>query len=61
MRRIISGITGVASMLLVLFGLIISMCDMADYSKQAMMMLIGAGIMLMGVGFGYISMEVRNG
>ena len=60
-RRLISGITGLTSMLFIMFGLIVSMCDTADYSKQATTMLVGAGIMLIGVGIGYISMEVQNG
>lgn len=61
MRKAISGITGLVSMLLVLLGLIISMCDTPELDKQLMLMFAGAGIMLIGTAFGFISMEVRSG
>lgn len=61
MRKVISGITGLMCMLLVLFGLIICMCETADLDKQLTMMFMGAGIMLVGAVFGFISKEVSNG
>ena len=61
MRKAISGITGLMCMLLVLFGLIICMCETPDWDKQLSMMLTGAGIMVVGVVFGFISKEVSNG
>ena len=61
MRKVISGITGLACMFLVLFGLIICMCDTADAGKQLTMLFIGFGIMVVGAVFGFISKEVCNG
>lgn len=61
MRKVISGITSLMSMLLILFGIVISMCDTADASKQASVMLMGAIIMMVGAGFGFISMGVQDG
>jgi hypothetical protein len=60
MRKVISGITGLTSMLLIMSGLIVCMCDTADLNRQAKMMLMGAGIMLVGALFGFISMGVQN-
>ena len=60
MRKVISGIAGLTSMLLVLFGLVICMCDTADVDKQLSMMLMGFGIMAVGAVFGFISKEVGN-
>ena len=60
MRKIISGITGLTSMLLVMFGFVTCMCDTVDISKQLTTMLMGVTIILVGVGFGFISKEVSD-
>lgn len=61
MMKAIKGITGVTSFLLVLAGLIVSMYETPDLDKQAMVVLMGATIMLIGAGFGFVSMGVSNG
>ena len=60
MRKVVSGLTGLISFLLVFAGLIIGMCDTADLDKQLPVMLMGAGIMAVGTVFGFISKEVGN-
>lgn len=60
MRKVISTITALTSMFLVVFGFITCMCETADFSKQLTTMLMGVTIILVGVGFGFISKEVSN-
>ena len=60
MRKVVSGLAGLTSFLLVFAGLIICMCDTADLDKQLSVMLMGAGIMAVGAVFGFISKEVGN-
>ena len=60
MRRVISSITGLTCMFLVVFGFITCMCETEDFSKQLTTILMGVTIILVGVGFGFISKEVSN-
>lgn len=60
MRKVISSIAGLTSMFLVLFGLIICMCEAEDLDKQLTVMLMGTGIMAVGAVFGFIAKEVSN-
>lgn len=60
MRRVISGIAGLTSMLLVLSGLIICMCDTTDLDKQLSTMLMGAGIMVVGAVIGILAKGVSR-
>ena len=60
MRKVVSGLAGLTSFLLVFAGLIICMCDTADLDKQLSVMLMGAGIMAVGALFGFIAKEVSN-
>ena len=61
MRKVISGIAGLTSMLLVLFGLVICMCETVDLDKQLTMMLMGAGIMAVGAVIGLLGKGVEEG
>lgn len=60
MRKVISGITGLTSFLLVFAGLIICMCDTADLDKQLSTMLMGAGIMVVGAVIGILAKGVSR-
>lgn len=55
------GLERVVSFLLVLFGLIISMCETPELDKQVMTMFIGAGMMFTGAVLGFNATEVRDG
>ena len=59
-RRVISYIAELASLLIVMFGFIVCMCDTADAGKQLTMMFMGLSIMAVGAVFGFISKEVGN-
>lgn len=61
MRNVISGITGLASMLLCFFGLIICSCDAPDWERQVTIMMMGISLLVVGALFGVISAEVANG
>jgi len=61
MKKAISGIAELTGVILVVIGLIVCMCDTTDVGKQLLTMLCGAGIMVVGVGFGIISVGVRDG
>lgn len=54
MRKAIKGIAELSSVLLVLFGLIVCMCETVDLDKQLMMVFIGAGIMSIGAVIGLL-------
>ena len=60
MRRVISSITGITSMLLVMFGFITCMCETTDLDKQ--LQTIGMGIVIMAIGatLGFIAKEVSE-
>lgn len=60
MRKIISEIAMLAGVLLVLFGLVVCMCETPDLDKQLTTLLMGVSIMLVGAGFGFISKEVAE-
>jgi preprotein translocase subunit Sss1 len=61
MRKVISGIAGLMCMLLVLFGLIICMCETPDLDKQLTTMLTGVGIMAVGAVIGFLGKGVEEG
>lgn len=52
MRKAIKGLAGPTSFLLVLAGLIVCMCDTADFEKQLMTLCAGAGMIIVGAVLG---------
>jgi len=58
MRKAIKGLAGLTSFLLVLAGLIICMCDTADWDKQLMLLCTGTGMVIIGAVFGFVAKGV---
>lgn len=52
MKKAIKGLAGLTSFLLVLAGLIICMCDTADWDKQLIALCVGAGMVIIGAVLG---------
>lgn len=60
MRKVIKGLAGLTSFLLVLAGLVVCMCDTADLDKQLMTLCTGTGIMVVGVVIGFLAKGTGN-
>ena len=57
MRKVISGIAMLAGMLLVVIGLVLCMCETADFSKQLFNLVYGMATMAVGAIICYLGKE----
>lgn len=55
MRKVIKDLAVLISFLLVLAGLVVCMCETADWDKQLMTLCTGAGMMVAGVVIGFLA------